>query len=366
MGRKRTRNTNLPAGMRARHRKGGTFYYLDLGGKPRKELPLGKDYVVAVQKWAELRISATPRTDMITFRYVAERYQADVIPTKEPRTQKDNLKELAMLYQFFDAEPTPLDSIESIHIKQYKSWRTKTAKANAAKKNEVRVKAGKPPLPINPKLGQVRANREKALFSHIWNYAREEGLTDKTNPCTGVSSFKEDGRGVFVDDEMLARLLEHASKPLQFALRLAYLTGQRPADVYKMSETDIRDGMLFVKQGKGKAKLRVKIEGELKILIDEMVEYKRQFSVRPLALIVIENGQPMNEYTMRTRLDKAREAAGIAKEDLQFRDMRPKAATEVDEKSGTKEAQGLLGHTTEAMTTKYIRHKVGKLVKPTK
>jgi integrase len=133
-----------------------------------------------------------------------------------------------------------------------------------------------------------------------------------------------------------------------------------------MSETDVRDGVLYVKQGKGKAKLRIKIEGELKALLDEIFEYKRQFSVRPLALIVIETGQPMNEYTMRTRMDAAREAAGIPKEDFQFRDMRPKAATEVDEKSGTKEAQGLLGHTTETMTTKYIRHKVGKLVKPTK
>jgi hypothetical protein len=47
----------------------------------------------------------------------------------------------------------------------------------------------------------------------------------------------------------------------------------------------------------------------------------------------------MNEYTMRSRLDAARAAAGIPKNELQFRDMRPKAATEVDEKGGTKEGQ---------------------------
>jgi integrase len=97
---------------------------------------------------------------------------------------------------------------------------------------------------------------------------------------------------VCVDDTLLARLMEHASKPLQFALRLAHLTGQRPADVYRVSETDIRDGRLFVKQGKVKTKLRIVIEVELKQLLDEMLEHKRQFSVRPLALIVIENGQP--------------------------------------------------------------------------
>lgn len=326
--------------MRARHRKAGTYYYLDTGEKPRREIPLGSDYVLAVQKWAEFTVSAEPRKDLITFRYAAERYIREVLPGKAPRTQKDNLKELAKLYEFFDTPPAPLDQIEPVNIRQYLDWRGQTAK--------------------------VRANREKALFSHIFNFAREKGLTSRSNPCKGVKGFKEEGRDVFVDDHMLSKLLEKSCRPLRFALRLAYLTGQRPADVYKMSETDIKDGVLWIKQGKTKAPLRIEVVGELKILLDEIFEYKRQFSVRPLSLLVTEKGQPMNEYTLRSRIDKARDAAGIAKQDLQFRDMRPKAATEVDERGGTREAQALLGHTTETMTTQYIRHKVGKLVKPTK
>ena len=72
MGRKPSRNKNLPAGMRARHRgKFGTYYYLDTGDLPRKEISLGKDYVLAVQKWAELT-SAKPMADLVTFRYAAE------------------------------------------------------------------------------------------------------------------------------------------------------------------------------------------------------------------------------------------------------------------------------------------------------
>ena len=49
---------------------------------------------------------------------------------------------------------------------------------------------------------------------------------------------------------------------------------------------------------------------------------------------------------------------------FQFRDLRAKAATDTDEMSGTRDAQALLGHATEAMTAGYIRHKVGKKVKP--
>jgi integrase len=352
--------------MRARHRKAGTYYYLDTGAKPRKEIPLGSDYVLAVQKWAELTMSNAPRNGLVTFKYAAERYIKDVLPTKAPRTRKDNLKELECLYQFFNNPPALLDDIEPIHIGQYKAWRTDKAKADAARRNEERVKREKEPLPIDPKLGQVRANRELALFSHIFNYARENGLTSNTNPSDGVKKFKEDGRDVYVDQAMFDRLLKHSCQALQYALRLAYLTGQRPADVYKMSETDIKDGILWIKQGKTKAPLRILIEGELKTLLDEIADYKRQFSVRPLALLVTETGQAMNEYTMRTRFDKARDAAGIPKAELQFRDMRPKAGTDVDEIKGTKAAQDLLGHTTEGMTTRYIRHKIGKLVKPTK
>jgi len=366
MGREPTRNKNLPKGMRARHRKAGTYYYFDTGAKPRKEIPLGSDYVLAVQKWGELTADAAPTGALITFRYVAECYIRDVIPTKATRTRKDNLHELQWLYQFFAAEPTPLDEINPVHVTQYKAWRTKKAKADAEARNAARIKNGQPALPVNPKIGQVRANREKALFSHIWNYARGEGLTNKTNPCTGISGFTEDGRDVFVDDALLQRLIDVSGKPLEFALRLAYLTGQRPADVYKMAETDMRDGVLFVRQGKTKTKVRITIQGELDVLLKEIIKYKRNLNVRPLSLLVTESGAPMNAYTLRTRLDAARLAAGIEKNDLQFRDMRPKAATDVDERGGSREAQGLLGHSTEAMTNDYIRHKVGRLVKPTK
>ena len=54
MGRKPTTNLNLPTGMRARKRKYGTYYYLDVGVRDgvRKEISLGSDYIEAVRKWA--------------------------------------------------------------------------------------------------------------------------------------------------------------------------------------------------------------------------------------------------------------------------------------------------------------------------
>ena len=96
------------------------------GGKPRKEIPLGNDYAIAVKKWAELQInSKPPHQEIITFRYVAERYIREVIPTKVAYTQRDNHKELRWLYMFFDNPPARLDKIEPINIRQYMDWRGK-------------------------------------------------------------------------------------------------------------------------------------------------------------------------------------------------------------------------------------------------
>ncbi|KAG1449599.1 hypothetical protein G6F57_016584 [Rhizopus arrhizus] len=89
MGRKPHKNLNLPPRMRARRQKSGrTFYYYDAGGKPRREIPLGPDMVEAVRKWADLERAAAPAgTPRATFRYAAQEYVREVVPTKAPRTQ---------------------------------------------------------------------------------------------------------------------------------------------------------------------------------------------------------------------------------------------------------------------------------------
>ncbi len=364
MGRKPSRWTNLPKGMRARERGQKVHYYLDTGGKPRKEIPLGSDYVAAVQKWAELTAAQRPSGAQYTFPDIAREYKQKVLPTKAERTRSDNEKELDWLLKFFGDPPAPLDGIEPVHIRQYMDWRVAKARKLAEAKNKERVASGGKPTTVPANIGQVRANREKALFSHMWNFAREHGYTSTPNPCSGIRGYKETGRDVVISESMLSRIEQHASQSLQFAIRLANLTGQRPADVLRMSESHIINGVLHVRQGKTAAKLRIEVTGELKGLLAEIQAYKAQFKVRALQLLVNEVGQPVTKHMLRDRFDAAREAAGIPKAEFQFRDLRATAATAVDETSGTKQAQALLGHTTEGMTAHYIRHKVGKKVQP--
>ncbi|MDM0072085.1 tyrosine-type recombinase/integrase [Variovorax sp. J31P207] len=379
MGRKPTRWANLPKGMRARPRGKLIFYYLDTGEKPRREIPLGSDYVAAVSKWAELTSKPAPVVkapptfvDALDGYGKVDGYRKDVLPNKAPRTQQDNEKELGWLLKFFGDPPAPLDSIEPLHIGQYKKWRLKAARELAEARNAERRRLGRPAQPIAANVGHVRANREKALFSHIWNYCRENGLTKLPNPCAGVDGFHEEGRDVAPDAETVQKVIDKSGKPLEFALRLADIIGQRPADVLRVTEKSIEGevpgGILRLRQGKTKEKLRIVVEGLLADLIIEIRAYKRaieaEHKIYAMALLVNEEGKPLTKAMLRDRFDDARAAADVPKAEFQFRDLRAKAATDIDDERGTRDAQSLLGHTTEGMTANYIRHKVGKKVRP--
>ncbi|WP_455884699.1 tyrosine-type recombinase/integrase [Pseudomonas spelaei] len=344
MGRKPTNPDSVTRLRKRKQRSGTTYYYYDLGGTPRKEIALGSDYGMAIVEYAKLeksRASSALVQDVLTFAYVANIYMLEVVPTKGLATQKDNARELKQLLKFFDDPPAPLEAIEPQHVVQYLRQRGKAA--------------------------PVRANREKALLSAIWNFARSSGYTALANPCAGVKGHKESGRDQYIEDEMFALVYQHAEQPLRDALDLFYLTGQRIADTLKMDERDIRDDRLAVKQGKTNAKRRIEITGELKVVIDRIMARKNGHKIRTSRLIVMDNGQPMTSSMLRGRFDAAREAAGVQKGDFQMRDLRAKAGTDKAESSGDiLQARDQLGHTTVVMTENYIRKRIGKKVTPTR
>ena len=193
----------LPARMRQKLSSSGrVFYYYDTCAKPRKWLPLGADYLEALKKYADLEMEynavemAARMNAELTFKKAADRYLREVVPLKKPSTQRDNLRELENLLAFFNDPPAPLSEIRPQHIREYLDWRSKTAK--------------------------VRANREVALFSHIFTKAREWGYTDNANPCMGVKKFKETGRDVYVSDDLFWRVFRCADYHIRQLMLVAY------------------------------------------------------------------------------------------------------------------------------------------------
>ncbi|ALZ84474.1 integrase [Pseudomonas oryzihabitans] len=342
-------NRDLPPGVyrRKRARKNGkvwvAYYYRDAAGK---EIPLGGDLDIARMRWAELEAKEKPQ-DLRVMRSIFDRYVRDVIPKKAPRTQRDNLAELRQLRPVFDE--APIDSITPATIAQYRDART----------------------------AKVRANREIATLSHVFNMAREWGLTVRENPCQGVRKNREAPRDYYANDTVWAAVYQKATPELKDAMDLAYLTGQRPADVLSMRWDDIEGEFLTVQQGKTSKRLRILLQANgtdnsLGALL-RMFDARYPVRVSPF-LIVTGRGRRLTTSMLRIRWDAARDLAKIAAMEagdaqlalrigqFQFRDIRPKAASEILD---PKEASKLLGHTEEDITERVYR-RLGAIASPTK
>lgn len=342
MGRKPTKNTNLPQHMRKRvQRSGRIYYYFDTGARPRKEIPLGGDYILALKKYAELHKiekSAEP-----TFGEVIIKYRAEELPklaTSTQATHKSDLKHLEKDFATFT-----LDQIRPVTIRDF-----------------LLAHQDKP----------TTANRCKRLFSTLWNHARGWGYTDAENPCIGIEGHSLKKRQVYVTDEVFDAVRAHASEALRDALEFAYLTGQRPGDALKARVTDIEDGMLSVAQGKTGARLRIAITGQLAELIARIQVKKASHKTVHGQLLMARDGKPMTKQILRDHFAKAKEAAAAKHPDLAkaieefwFYDLRAKAADDTSSQRGEQAASDLLGHESPRTTRKhYLRR--GKIVVPVK
>lgn len=342
-------NRHLPINVyqRNRTRKNGKvwsrYYYRMPDGK---DILLGEDLNEARRKWAELESTAIPG-EATLMRSIFDRYERDIIPKKAPRTQVDNKAEMVRLRRVFDE--VAIEDITPSMVAQYRDARE----------------------------AKTRANREIALLSHVFNTAREWGLCQQANPCLGVRKNKEKPRDYYANDTVWQAVYTAACHELRDAMDLAYLTGQRPADVLSMRRDDLVDGYLLVTQGKTGKRLRIQTEtdGEpnsLGKLLERISQGNGEF-LSPF-LVLNRSGKRVSWPMLRNRWDEARSTAAAKADEagekelaerirqFQFRDIRPKAASEIQDVA---DASVLLGHSKEGITERVYR-RVGAVAKPAK
>lgn len=334
--------------LRARVQKSGkTFYYFDTGGKPRKEIPLGSDYVLAVRKWAELSSAPAQGVPAANFIELIERYELEELHKLAKSTQATTRSDLKHLREFFGKPaPAPIDQIKPSHIQKLLDW-----------------KASQP----------TTANRLKRLFSVLFNKARGWGYTEAVNPVAGISGLSVKGkRKVYITDAVFKAVRDCASAPLRDAMDLGYLTGQRPGDALKLTEREIVDDTLLVRQGKTGQQLRITIEGELAELIERIKTRKALHKVWCANLTVNMHGMPLSKQVLRDHFHAAKERAAqenpkLSAEiaDFWFYDLRTKASTDVQTVRGLQAAADLLGHASTKTTLDNYSPK-GKVARPTK
>lgn len=343
MGRPKTSYPDLPPRMTARTLKSGKvlFYYT---GNGKKEA-LGGELNAALHKYADLDTSEAPGGSGAKLAKVFDEWEKDGIrigkrgKIRSPKTQHEYSLALKELHKGF-AEGT-FDTVKPVHIKQYLSKRS----------------------------AKVMANREIAVFSIIWNWARGTGKTDLPNPCDGIDRNHEEPRDRYVHDQEYRPVWDEAVFWLQDAMDLLLLTYQRESDVLKARNgfPDVSDGRLWFKQGKTKKKVGFRITGELQDVVKRCAERPRK--VASLYLVSDENGQPISLDRLEKAFAKTRKAAKakakaegrVLAVDWQLRDLRAKAVSDTND---IKQASERAAHADERITKRVYDRTRGRKVEP--
>jgi hypothetical protein len=109
--------------------------------------------------------------DASLMRQVFDQYVRDILPKKKPSMQRESRLCLSQLRLAFDS--APIDAVRPEDIARYRDARS----------------------------APVRANREIALLSHVFNMAREWGFTQETIPAVASTRIKRH-RGIIMPKPM--------------------------------------------------------------------------------------------------------------------------------------------------------------------
>jgi integrase len=312
MGRRRTKNTDLPPRMQ---RKGRNFYYV----YNDKWKPLGPDLNSARRQWAELEgLAAGESVAGLVERYIARERRADA-------TLKQYRSYLRAIKEDF---PVSAAALTSQHVAL---WRETQRERKSY------------------------ANGVLALLTAAMRLGEELGLARAIH----VSPWKLSNRDVLPEGNEHHAIASKGPAFLKVAVEIAELIGPRISDILTMRWTDVQDGYLYMRAKKSGQRQRFLVTPELQAVLD------RAKSRRIVGLYIVadDSGRPVTYDRFNRRWAAARTAAGV-REALHFHDIRAKAATDAD--AAGQDAQKLLGHTNSSVTRGYLRGRRTVTAEPVK
>jgi hypothetical protein len=307
-------------------------YFYD--NRPEKDIPLGSDYDEALAKWREIhehkpRIAGTILEAM-------ERWRTDSLPSySNAETRKSYARQLKNLVPVFG--PATWDQVGIPHLVEY----------------------------LEERSAKTQANREMAVLSIVWNYARKKGYTKLPWPAAGMEKSKwknkESARTVEVTDAIFAAVYGEASAVLRDAMDLASATGLRLTDCRTVQ---IPPGDVLRVRASKTGKIAEFSLSESSVL-SRLCAERRKSTASHLLLLTTSSGKPVSARMLRDRWDEAREKAAQAHPELAdelramyLRDMRKRAA---DLAGSLQEASDLLQHSSTKVTSTHYRTKANRL-----
>ena len=310
-----------------------TSFSYDMRGTGKPDIALGSEREAALRQWDELHNLRPRICGTLEEAFLA--WEREVLPTyTSVETRKGYARNLKRLRVAF-GEAT-WDGIDIRGMKGYLAKRS----------------------------AKTQGNRELALLSVVWNWARGEGLTDLPWPAYGMERSrwknKEGARQVGVSDAAFEAIYRHAGPALRDALDLATATGMRVKDCLAALITDVRGDRLLLQAGKtGK---RAEFDLLQSTVLPVLIERRRASKALHLFLLTSEHGRPLTLRALQERFNVARALAAKGCPEaaaVWLRDMRKRAAQLA---GNIGEASSLLQHSSEAITRRHYRQ--GEKVRP--
>ena len=325
-----------------RRRKSGrvvTYYAYDRRPEGLPDIPLGKDYELAMALWRELHL----RGPMIagTILQAFERWERDVLPGYTSAvTRKGYALNLRRLKPVFG--PATWDRVDFPLLKAY----------------------------LRKRSAKTQANREMSLFQLVWNWARGEGLTGLPWPAAGMERSRwknpEQPRQFAVTRELFEAVYAEGDQVLRDCMDLASATGMRLTDCRTILLP--RDDVLRLKASKtGK---RADFDVNLSEVLPALLARRRAMDASHLMLLSTPTGRPVSATMLRDRYELAREAAAVKAEAagdadlaaairaMYLRDLRSYSADLV---ADVGQAQELLQHGSASLTVRHYRTRAPKI-----
>lgn len=321
MGRKRQANFSLPPRMQL---KSGTYYYVT-NDKPRKWISLGKELGKAKIEWARIDSSSVSQDSISVL--IDDWLSTDEFSSRPINTKKVYNSVAKQLKAVFG--DTPVQDITPGLIAQW----------------------------MDNHKSKTQANMGKSVLSSVMKIAVRYGKINH-NPCLEISVHRIAGRKRYITDDEYLRIRSHASPVLKCIMDIAYLTSSRISDVLAIRLSSWTSDGLLIKQIKTKKLQLFQRTPELEKAIDQAKAIPRPF--RGLFLFCTSTGKQYHQNTVREWWVSAREAAGV--DDVHFHDIRGKSATDAEDDG--EDYQALLGHSTKAMSDKYLKIEKPQKVKP--
>jgi integrase len=342
VGRKRKTNLNLPPRV---YIKGGSYYYVHLNNTWQKLAKVGNEREMR-QQWS---ILADPNGHKSSVESLVNDYLVKYAKVhKAPRTYTGNCDEAEYLKSYF-GQMAPNEVLPR-HVGAY--------------------------LDINKEQRPVRANREKALLSHVYSWAMRHdvwGTIVTFNPCKGVHRNPESPRARIVEDYEYQGVYELAPRNVQRLMVLVYRTLQRPSDVLKFGPRNIITRNIRGKDTKILKFKQSKTGHEMEIIVTKDLDavLANPGNVVYPTFIHTETAKskqkPGSQYTytgirsMFTRaLEKWRDAvekkSGVRPDPFGIYDLKGKGATDMfRNKIPIETIQVLCGHESVTTTEVYIK-----------